>query len=248
MGFTLGRLLGLGLVSTSSFFFFVVVLWLSDFNSIRERSLDTESTSGVVVEHDSDLNTHNTLLEENVSNSFVHVVKSGLTSGNKVSLFVLHTLGSLLSELSGDDDFTTLGTVLKDTLNDGVGTHSDGNTGEELELKRFSLGSSADTLSLDLVDQEFNGILGVVETLLDEGGKFSDLETFGTNDFVNLGGLDSDLSLDGGNSDFNTGVTLETYCKQKGLGNVIYSSGEGSGKELMKFGVEDTVSNELSKV
>lgn len=215
MGFTLGRGLGLGLVSTSSFFFFVVVLWLSDFNSIRERSLDTESTSGVVVEHDSDLNTHNTLLEENVSDGFVHVVKSGLTSGNKVSLFVFHTLGSLLSELSGDDDFTTLGTVLKDTLNDGVGTHSDGNTGEELELKRFSLGSSADTLSLDLVNQEFNGILGVVETLLDEGGKFSDLETFGTDDFVNLGGLDSDLSLDGGNSDFNTGVTLEKHCKQK---------------------------------
>jgi len=71
------------------------------------------------------------------------------------------------------------------------------------------LGSGAETLSLNLVDEEFNGVLGVVESLLDEGGEFSDLVTVGTNDFLDLGGLDSDFSLDWSDSDFNTSVTLE---------------------------------------
>ena len=70
------------------------------------------------------------------------------------------------------------------------------------------MGSSAKTLSLNLVDEEFNGVLGVVESLLDEGGELSDLVTIGTNDFLDLGGLDSDFSLDWGDSDFNTGITL----------------------------------------
>ena len=189
---------------SSDFGFVVVGLGFSDFDDIGKVSLDTSSTSGVLGKHDLYLNTHNTLLESNVSNGNIQEVELGLTGTDHISLLELHGLSSLLSELTGDDDLTTSSTFLYDVSNDRDGIHSDGDTLEELELNNFSLSRSAHTLLEDTGDLKVDGILGISESLLDEGSKFSDLKTILTEDFLDLSSLDSDFSLNGGNSDFNT--------------------------------------------
>jgi len=211
-------------------FGFVFDLGFSDFNDIGKDSLDTSSTSGVVGKHDLDLNTHNTLLESDVSDGDVQEIELGLTGTDHISLLELHGLSSLLSELTGDDDLTTSSTFLDDVSDDRDSSHSDGDTLEELELNNFSLSGSAHTLLEDGGDLKINGIGSITESLLDEGSKFSDLETILSEDFLDLSSLDSDFSLNGGNSDFDTGIT---------------SGGQSSGKESVEFGVEDTIGNEL---
>jgi len=186
----------------------IIVLGVSDFDNIGERVSDTEFTGGIMRQHDSDLNTHNTLLETNVSNGGIDVVNSGLTRVNHISGLVFHGLGSLLSQFTRDDDFTTSSTFLKDVSHDGGGSHSDRDTLQELELHEFSLSGGAHSLLGNAGDLEFNGVLFISESLLDQRGEFSDSKTILSKNFRDLGGLDYDFSLDGSNSDFDTSITL----------------------------------------
>jgi len=215
---------------SSDFGFFIIFLGVSDIDVIGEDGLNTSLTGGVLGKHDLDLNTHNTLLEGDVSDGNIQEIELGLTGTDHVSLLELHALSSLLSQFTGDDNFTTSSTFLNDVSDDRDGSHSDGDTLEELELDDFSLGSSAHTLLEDGGNLKINGIGGISESLLDQRGKFSDLLAFLTEDVLDLSSLDSDFSLDGGNSDFDTSIT---------------SGGQSSGKESVEFSVEDTIGNEL---
>ena len=77
------------------------LLGLLDDDLVREVSVDaSELASEINRNHNLDLNTHDTLLEENVSNGAVNVLVLGLAGGNEVSLLVLHGLGTLLTELA----------------------------------------------------------------------------------------------------------------------------------------------------
>ena len=113
-------------------------------------------TGGVVWEHDLDLASHDSLLEEDVSGGDIQVVQLGLSSADHISLFEFHGLGSLLSHLSGDDDFASSSTtsILHDSLDDGLSGHSDWDVGLELGLQVFDLSSSAQTSEVDWGDSQ----------------------------------------------------------------------------------------------
>jgi hypothetical protein len=196
-------------LASSNFGLIFILLRISDFDNIGEWVSNTEFTGRIIGQHDSDLDTHNTLLETDVSDGNIHIVKSGLTRVNHISGLIFHGLSSLLSELTRDNDFTTSGTFLEDVSHDGSGSHSNWNTLQELEFHEFSLSSSAHTLLSDAGDLKFNGISFISESLLDQRGEFSDSETILTKNLGDLGGLNSDFSLDWGNSDFDTSITLE---------------------------------------
>lgn len=220
------RLLGF----TSNFVVFFLNLGVLDVDDIRKEGLDASSAGGVVWQHDLDLDTHDTLLEGNVSDSNVDIVESGLARADHVSGFVFHCLGSLLSQFTRNDDLATSGAFLGDALDDGVSGHSDGDALQQFEFKDFSLSSGGHAHLEDLGDLKFDCISFVSESLLDQRGELSDLKTILTENFGDLGGDDSDFGLDVGDSDFDSGVT---------------SGGEGSGQEGVDFSVENTVGNEL---
>jgi len=222
----LGSLLGGG----PDLLLLLLALGVVDDDVIGDGGLDSEATGGVEGQHNLDLDSHDALLEEDVAGGDVEIVDLGLTGADHVTLLELHGLGALLLELAGDDDLTTLGVVHHDGLDDGVGGESDGDILEELELQGLDLGGGAETLSLDALDGEFYGVLGVVEPLLDEEGELSELSALNTDDGEDLGGLDSDLGLDGSNSDLDAGVT---------------SLLESLAEEGVEFGLENTVSHEL---
>jgi len=109
----------------------IFLLGVVDGDVIRNWVGWSVGTSWVVGEHDLDLASHNSLLEEDVSDGDIQVIQLGLSSADHISLLELHGLGSLLSHLSGDDDLTSSGTtsVLHDGLDDGLSSHSDWNVG-----------------------------------------------------------------------------------------------------------------------
>lgn len=67
-----------------------------------------------------DLDTQDTLSEENVSDGVVDKVNGGLTRVDHESVGELHGLGSGGPEFTRDDDLTTLGTGLHDESEDTV--------------------------------------------------------------------------------------------------------------------------------
>ena len=58
--------------------------------------------------HNLDLKSDNTLSEHNVSDGGVDVLSDGVTSVDHKTVSEFHGLGSLTSQLAGDDDFATL--------------------------------------------------------------------------------------------------------------------------------------------
>ncbi len=87
--------------------------------------------------------------------------------------------------------------------------HSDWGIGQKFNFAHFGLSWGAKTLGLDPLNQEINTVGGVAESFLNKRGKFSDLSAFKSHDFLDLGGLDSDFSSHRGDSDFDTGISLE---------------------------------------
>lgn len=141
-----------------------------------------------------------------------------------------HGLGSLLSELAGDDDFATFGFVLHDGFDDGGGGHTDWETGQEFESEILGLGGGAETSISDTLNLDFDTVLLVTESLFDELGQFTDTSTVVTDDGIGFGGVDVDFGLGGEDTDFDSGVAGFL---------------QGSGEELVQFSVENTIGNEL---
>ena len=164
-------------------------------------------------------------------NTDVDVVELGLTSADHVACPEFHGLGALLAELSGDDDFATLGLVPHNSLDDRVGRKSNWNLLEELKLQVLDLSRSAQTLELDGVEVDDDGALDVVEPLLDEVGQLTEPAAVGTVCLLDLGDLDDDLCLNWGHSDVDSSIS---------------GGSQRSLEELMELSVEHTIGNELS--
>jgi hypothetical protein len=88
-----------------------------------------------------------------------------------------------------------------------------------------------ETTILDLGGVEGDGVLGELESFLDQGGKFADSSSLLTENFLGVGCADDDIGDGGCDSDFDTRVSL---LSQLAL------------EELVQFCVEDTIGDELS--
>ena len=86
----------------------LLFLWLSDLNNIWVWSLWSDLSSWIVWQHDFDLETDNTLSEEDVTDGGVDVFGDWVTGVDHKTVSELHGLSSLTSKFTRDDDFATL--------------------------------------------------------------------------------------------------------------------------------------------
>lgn len=211
----------------------LLLLGLDDGDGVGESLLGTGLALGVGAAHDLDLDTQHTLSEEDVASSVVDEVLGGLTRVNHESVGELHALGTGSTELTRDDNLTTLGARLHDESEDTIAGTSDGETVEELVAEGLALGDGGETTVLDLGGVERDGVFGELESLLDEGGELADAATLLTENLLGVGGSDDDVGNGGGDANLDAGVTLLS---------------EFSLEELVELGVEDTVGDELSSL
>jgi hypothetical protein len=165
-----------------------------------------------------DLDTEDTLSEEDVSDGVVDKVTGGLTRVDHETVGELHGLGSGGTELSRDDDLATLGARLHDESEDTVTGSSHGETTEELVSEGLGLGDGGQTSELDLLGVELEGSLGELESLLDEGLELSDSSSLVTEDLLGVGRSDDDLGSGVGHSDLAARVSLLGELSGAGLG------------------------------
>jgi hypothetical protein len=184
-----------------------------------------------VAAHDLDLDTQNTLSEEDVTGSVVDEVLGGLTRVNHEAVGELHGLGTGSTELTRDNNLTTLGTRLHDETENTIAGTSNGETVEKLVSEGLALSDSGETTVLDLGGVEGDGVLGELESLLDERGELANAAALLAENLLGVGGSDDDVGNGGGDADLDAGVTLLS---------------ELALEELVELGVEDTVSDELS--
>lgn len=209
----------------------LLLLGLEDGDGVREGLLGTGLALGVGAAHDLDLDTKDTLAEENVAGGGVDEVLSGLAGVDHEAVGELHGLGTGGTELAGDDDLATLGAGLHDEAEDTVAGTADGETVEELVAEGLALGDGGETAVLDLGGVEGDGVLGELEALLDEGGELADAASLLAEDLLGVGGADDDVGYRGGDADLDAGVAL--------LGQLAL-------EELVELSVEDAIGDELS--
>lgn len=209
----------------------LLLLGLDDGNGVREGLLGTGLALGVRAAHNLDLDTQDTLSEKDVAGSMVDEVLGGLTRVNHEAVGELHGLGTGSTELTGDNNLTTLGTRLHDETEDTIAGTSNGETVEELVSERLALSDGGETTVLDLGGVEGDGVLGELESLLDERGELTNAAALLAENLLGVGGSDDDVGNGGGDADLDAGVTLLS---------------ELALEELVELGVEDTVSDELS--
>ena len=70
---------------------------------------------------------------------------------------------------------------------------TDGKTTEQLVSERFALSDSRETTVLDLLGVKLKGVVGELETLLDERSELADAATLLTEDLLGVGSTDDDL-------------------------------------------------------
>lgn len=208
-----------------------LLLGVDDGNGIGERLLGAGLALRVGTAHDLDLDTKDTLTEKDVAGGAVDEILSGLTGVNHEAVGELHGLGTSSTELAGNDDLATLGARLHDKAEDTIAGTADGKAVEELVAEGLALSDGGETAVLDLGGVKGDGVLGELEALLDEGGELADAAALLTENLLGVGGADDDIGDGRGDADLNAGVAL--------LGQLAL-------EELVEFGVENTVSNELS--
>lgn len=209
----------------------LLLLGVDDGDGVGEGLLGTRLALGVGAAHDLDLDTQDTLAEEDVASGSVDEVLARLAGVDHEAVRELHGLGTGGAELARDDDLATLGLGLHDEAEDTVAGTTDGETVEELVAEGLALGDGGQTAVLDLGGVQGDGVLGELEALLDQRGQLADAASLLSKDFLGLGRADDDVGDGGGDADFDARVTL---------------LGEFALEELVQLGVENTVSDELS--
>ena len=211
----------------------VLLLGLEDLDEIW-HDLGDVANLDLGTLHNLDLESDNTLSEFDGSDGAVDEIVLGLTGGDLVTLSVLLGLGTLSTDLTGDDDFATDGTTSShDGSENVVGGKSDWGTSEELVLEGLDVGGGAEGLLVwEWLDGELKFVVAIVEvvSLLDEGLDLLHFTGLLVEEVLALGGADTDLSGHAGGTDFDTGVSLET---------------EDLLEELVELGLENSVGNEL---
>jgi hypothetical protein len=138
----------------------------------------------------------------------------------------LHALGTGGPELSGNNDFATLGARLHDEPQHTIASPSDSQTIEQLVSEGFALGDGRQTTVLDLSGVEGDRVLGELEALLDERGELSDAATLLSEDLLCVGGPDDDVGDGRRDADLDAGIA---FLSQLAL------------EELVQLGIENTV-------
>ncbi|KAH6604001.1 hypothetical protein Trco_007447 [Trichoderma cornu-damae] len=196
-----------------------LLLGLDDGDGVGERLLGAGLALG------------DTLSEQNVAGGAVDEVLGGLARVDHEAVGELHGLGAGGTELSGDDNLAALGARLHDEAQDTIAGTADGQAVEELVAEGLALGDGGEAAVLDLGGVQGDGVLGELESLLDERGELADAAALLAEDLLGMGGADDDVCDGGGDADLDARVTL---------------LGELTLEELVKFRVEDTVGDELS--
>ncbi|EEQ39044.1 conserved hypothetical protein [Clavispora lusitaniae ATCC 42720] len=207
----------------------VLLLVLSNHDSIWQ-SLWTELVLSWV-SHDLDSDTQNTLSHQNVSDGSVNELSGWLTRVDHETVSVLLGLGSGSSQLTRNDNLNTLGTSSHGESQDTVSGSSDWQTTQQLSLQSLGLDSSRKSSLFNSLSVDDNTVLRQLESLDNQRSQFVDSSTLLTQNTLGVRSLNNDFSLGVGLSDLNTSVTL---------------FGQFSGEEFVQFGVEDTVSDQLS--
>jgi len=144
-------------------------------------------------QHDFDFDTEDALSEEDVAHGSVNVFFGGVAAVDHQSVNEFHSLGSLASQLAGDNDFAALGAGLHDEAENAIAGSSHGETTDQLVAKRFSLSDGAKTTGGDLLSVKLDGTIGVVEALLHDGSQFADALAFVTQHILGARRKDDDL-------------------------------------------------------
>lgn len=143
-----------------------VLLGLIDGDDIGKSLGDEVLTSDVSLvgsgKHDLDNATEHTLLHEAVLLTDGDELVDTVTGLEHVTLLELHDVSSLLTKLTRDDDLATLSASYGAVTDDGVGSTSDGKTGEKLELEGLSLSGGAKTTLHDHLGEDLDVVLGEV--------------------------------------------------------------------------------------
>jgi len=199
-------------------------------NMIRQRVLRAELSLRVVGKHDTDLDTKDTLSHLDVADGFLDVLSAGLTRVNHDSITKLHSLGTLSTELSGDDNFTSAGTRLHDETEDTIAGTANSKTTNQLVAERLALGDGTETTVSDLLGVKLNGSYASTKTLLDNSGKLADTTTAFSQDILGAGSKDDAFGTGRSASDLNTRIS-------------VFS--EFLHQEVVQFSLEDTILDSL---
>lgn len=184
------------------------ILWRRNGDLVRKRNVWASLSLWVKGSHDLHLDTNDTLTEEDVTAGRVHVVTGWLTGVDHETINKLHGLGTLSTELAGDDDFATLCAVFNNETDDTVARTSDGKSAEELVSEGFALGDGGEATVGDLFGVELDRVLVEVESLLDERSKFTNSTSLFAEDVLGSGGQDDDLGTGWGDTDLNARVAV----------------------------------------
>jgi len=203
---------------------------LMDSDDIRKSLLGPGLAIRVAAAHDLDLDTENTLAQQDVAGGSVNELTGRLARVDHEAVSELHGLGAGSAKLAGDDNLATLGTALHDEAENTVAGTADGQTIQELVAQRLALGDGRETAVLDLGGIEGDGVLGELEALLDEAGELADAAALLAEDLLGVGGADDDIGDGRGDADLDAGVALLSQLTLE---------------ELVQLGVENAVGDEL---
>lgn len=158
--------------------------------------------------------TEDTLSEEDMTDGIVDKVTNRLTGMDHEAIGELHGFCSGSTKLARDDNLTTLRTRFHNEAEDTVASTvvlrnqeskmkneaerylnapANSKTTKELVAERFALSDSRESTVLDFFSVEFERIFGEFESLLNEGGEFTDTTTLLAKDLLSVGGTDDDL-------------------------------------------------------
>ena len=168
-----------------------------------------------------------------MAGSVVDEVLCWLTRVDHETISEFHALGTSSTQLSGNHNLTTLSSALHDESKDTIACSTNCQTVEKLVSKGLALCDGGETTILDLGGVKGDGVLGELESLLDEGGELADSSSLLAENFLCVGCADDDIGDGGCNSDFDARVSL---LSQLAL------------KEFVQLCVEDTIGNELSSL
>merc|ERR1719341_9669 len=111
---------------------------------------------GSLRQHNLYLDSQHTLSEMHMSDSSINVVTTGLSRVNHESISELHTLGSLSSQFTRDNHFTSLSTGLHNKTKHTIASPSNSKTSDQLVTEGFGLSNRTETSLGNLFGIELN--------------------------------------------------------------------------------------------
>jgi len=184
-----------------------------------------------VRQHDFNLDSENTLSEKDVPDSGIDIFLGGVAAMDHQPIHKLHGFCSLAAQFAGYDDLATFSTRLHNEAEDTVTGASDGKTTDQFVTEGFSLSNGAKATSRHLLGIQFDGTIGIVEALLNDGGQFTNTLTFVAQHILSARREDDNLRARRRHAHLDSAVTI---------------FGQLPRQELIQFGFENPILDELS--